>query len=91
MHFSIHEDDNGEWVLRINDTYGYAGLGSFNGKFEAETIRDVLQGALELDECCRGYETNPAMFSQSTPSKKFRGGMKNANNMVEGRKLRELL
>lgn len=90
MHFSIHEDGNGEWVLRINNANGsYAGLGVLNGKLEAETIRDVLQGALELAVCCESRIKQENI--NNTDRIHWERGMKNASNMVEGRRLRELL
>ncbi len=89
MHFSIHYDDVlDEWVLRLNATNGsYAGIGALNGQHEAEIVRDVLQGALELAHV---VDIGMVNYGEGKTHSWMRG-MKNANNIVEGRKLRELL
>lgn len=92
MHFSIHEEPNGDWVLRLNAANGsYSGLGSFNGKLEAETIRDVLQGSLELAHVVEIGKDGTLFNVAEGRTRSWMRGMKNANNMVEGRRLRELL
>jgi hypothetical protein len=83
MKVTTHYDKNGkEWVLRLEKPNGdFVSLGGLVAKEEADLVRDVLQGALELDSCCQ--------TATDEPSVGFRRGMANANNMVEGRRIRE--
>lgn len=83
MKITTHYDPNGEeWVLRLHSDNGsFASLGGLVGEAEAKMVQAVLQGALELHHCANTFD-----YSEG-----FRKGMKNADNMVEGRLLVEHL
>jgi len=85
MRVEISLDGRGpEYVLRLIKPNGdYMGLGSLNGKEEAEVIRDILQGAMELAAAVKIADETPSTALRSG----WRKGMKNANNIVEGERL----
>ncbi len=88
---SVHLDEStGDWVLRLNTPMGFLSVGALNAEEEARAVEAVLQGALEL-EC--GVNNMNAMDGPATECPSIRGfwrGQDNANNIVEGRRIREL-
>lgn len=90
IRFETHRDEkSSEYVLRVvnAETGSYAGLGALNGEHEANIIRDVLQGAIDLH-----YSTKIMCdFPASIERRGFVRGHKNADNLVDGKSLENLL
>jgi hypothetical protein len=84
-----HDSANNEYVLRVVniETGSYAGIGALNGKHEADIIQRVLQGAIELHYSSKIMCDFPADHIR----RGFVRGMKNADNLVGGVELEELL
>lgn len=84
-----HDPATDEYVLRAvnNETGSYAGIGSLNGKHEADIIQRVLQGAIELHYSSKIMCDFPA----DRIRRGFVRGMKNADSLVGGLEIEELL
>lgn len=83
MKVTTEYDPNGkEWVLRLHSDNGsYWSLGGLVAEDEANLVQTILQGALEL-HLQASDENKRFDYTEG-----FRKGMKNADNIVEGRLL----
>lgn len=84
---TVHEDATGDWVLRLvqeskTGARQYVSLGMLNGQQEAELVRDILQGAIELHYQVADYEKLPPGGKPA-----YALGERNADRLVEGENL----
>lgn len=89
-HTEFHEP-SGEWVLYLKATNGnMCGIGALNGEIEAKAVQSILQGALELHYSvlskCKPIDSEPRELYGP-----WMRGMKNADMLVEGEKLIDIV